>query len=94
MCKVLHTADLHFSINTDKLVEVVSTTDFLLERAVIERPDVIILSCPEEADKEYKRQFPDGPQPIATFKIDPNDPHAAAKAVRGFLESSLKHGGM
>lgn len=50
------------------------------------------VSCPEEADKEYKRQFPDGPQPIATFKIDPNDPHAAAKAVRGFLESTIKHG--
>jgi len=44
MCKVLHTADLHFSINTDKLVEVVRTTDFLLERAVIERPDVIVLA--------------------------------------------------
>jgi exonuclease SbcD len=44
MCKVLHTADLHFSINTDKLVEVVRTTDFLLERAAIERPDVIILA--------------------------------------------------
>lgn len=25
------------------------------------------LACPTEADKEYKRQFPDGPQPIATF---------------------------
>lgn len=25
--------------------------------------------CPAEADKEYKRQFPDGPQPIATFSI-------------------------
>jgi len=28
------------------------------------------LSCPAEADKEYKRQFPDGPQPIATFNTD------------------------
>lgn len=24
--------------------------------------------CKAEADKEYKRQFPDGPKPIATFK--------------------------
>lgn len=26
------------------------------------------LACPAEAEKEYKRQFPDGPKPIATFK--------------------------
>lgn len=25
------------------------------------------LCCEAEADKEYKRQFPDGPKPIATF---------------------------
>lgn len=25
------------------------------------------LSCEAEADKEYKRQFPDGPKPIASF---------------------------
>lgn len=25
------------------------------------------LACPAEADKEYKRQFPDGPKPIAQF---------------------------
>lgn len=31
------------------------------------------LACPGEADKEYKRQFPDGPKPIATFKIDNPD---------------------
>ena len=23
--------------------------------------------CPGEADKEYKRQFPNGPEPIAVF---------------------------
>jgi len=35
------------------------------------------LACPEEADKEYKRQFPDGPKPIATF---PNTPEGKAAA--------------
>jgi hypothetical protein len=28
------------------------------------------ISCPEEAQAEYDRQFPEGPQPIATFKTD------------------------
>jgi len=42
--KLLHTADLHFSNTTDKLVEVVRTTEFLLAQAVIERPDVIIIA--------------------------------------------------
>ena len=28
------------------------------------------ISCPEEAQAEYDRQFPNGPQPIATFKTD------------------------
>lgn len=28
------------------------------------------VSCKIEADKEYKRQFPDGPKPIATFSIE------------------------
>lgn len=28
------------------------------------------LACPGEADRAYKREFPDGPQPIATFKLD------------------------
>ena len=28
------------------------------------------LACPAEADKEYKRQFPDGPKPLATFTMD------------------------
>lgn len=26
------------------------------------------ISCPAEADKEYERQFPGGPQPIVTFE--------------------------
>ncbi len=42
--KILHTADLHFSTNADKLAEVVRTTDFLLEQALVERPDVIVLA--------------------------------------------------
>lgn len=25
------------------------------------------LACPAEADKEYRRQFPDGPKPILTI---------------------------
>ena len=41
--KVLHTADLHFSISTDKLPEVIRTTDALLVQARAEQPDVIIL---------------------------------------------------
>ena len=28
------------------------------------------LSCQAEADKEYNRQFPDGPKPIATIPLD------------------------
>jgi len=35
------------------------------------------LCCPAEADKEYRRQFPDGPKPIAVFNAD--DPADAAK---------------
>lgn len=40
------------------------------------------LACPKEADAEYKRQFPDGPKPIATFKTD--DP-ADMEVLRGTL---------
>jgi hypothetical protein len=28
------------------------------------------LACPGEAEKEYKRQFPNGPVPIATIPLD------------------------
>jgi len=44
MFKVLHSADLHFSISVDKLPEVVRTTDSLLVQARAEQPDVIILA--------------------------------------------------
>jgi hypothetical protein len=40
--------------------------------------------CEAELDKEYKRQFPDGPKPIATFKTDdPVDLARAVKAIGG-----------
>jgi len=42
--KVLHSADLHFSISTDMLPEVIRTTDSLLDQARTEQPDVIILA--------------------------------------------------
>ncbi len=45
------------------------------------------VSCPEEAEAEYKRQFPDGPKPIATFEIDPSDPGAAMNAALSFLKT-------
>lgn len=41
---ILHTADLHFSNNTEKLVEVVRTTNFMLERAIVEKPDCIVIA--------------------------------------------------
>jgi hypothetical protein len=28
------------------------------------------LACPGEAEKEYKRQFPDGPKPIAVIPLE------------------------
>ena len=42
--RVLHTADLHFTNHADKLQEVVRTTDYLLEQAAVDPPDVIIVS--------------------------------------------------
>ena len=47
------------------------------------------VSCPEEAEAEYKRQFPDGPQPIATIKFDPSDPDAANREIDKVLSSIL-----
>lgn len=31
------------------------------------------ISCPEEAQADYDKQFPNGLQPIATFKTDTED---------------------
>jgi hypothetical protein len=43
------------------------------------------IACPGEADKEYNRQFPDGPKPLATFRTD--DPTDMA------ITSHFKEGG-
>lgn len=40
------------------------------------------LSCPIEAEKAYKREFPDGPKPIATFTREDVDA-GKLKAVLG-----------
>ncbi len=49
------------------------------------------LACPAERDKEYKRQFPDGPKPLATFSNDEmNDP--ATKELIG-ADALAKHFG-
>lgn len=42
--KIAHCADLHFSINTELLVEVVRTSDFMLACFANERPDVIVIA--------------------------------------------------
>jgi hypothetical protein len=51
--------------------------------------------CDSEADKDYKRAFPNGPQPIATFKTDsPEDMDLARRSIgREALESAFGPGG-
>ena len=45
------------------------------------------LACPAEADKEYKRQFPNGPKPIATFKTDdPKDMERLGKMFQEIID--------
>ena len=39
--------------------------------------------CPGEAEAEYKRQFPDGPKPIATFDMTTKKGIAKAKKAIG-----------
>lgn len=39
------------------------------------------LYCKAEADKAYKAEFPDGPQPIATFPATPAGFKAARSAI-------------
>lgn len=40
--------------------------------------------CPGEAEAEYKRQFPDGPKPLATFSTDdPADMEKAKDCIGG-----------
>lgn len=43
------------------------------------------LACEGEAEKEYKRQFPDGPQPIATF----NTSELGQEGVSGLLRQLI-----
>lgn len=43
--------------------------------------------CDAEADRAYKQEFPDGPQPIATFNRD--DPNDMAKLKDVFGAESL-----
>ena len=53
------------------------------------------LACPGEAHKEYKRQFPDGPKPLATFRIDDPADMAKVKDLIGAeaIASHFKEGG-
>ncbi len=47
----------------------------------------------KELDAEYARQFPNGPQPIATFRI-PEDMDAAKRAIgREAIEKAFRPGG-
>lgn len=40
------------------------------------------LACPAEADKAYKKEFPDGPQPMAVFRFDdPKDMEIARNTI-------------
>ena len=41
------------------------------------------LACQAEADKEYKRQFPDGPKPIITARSDNAEELERMKKVIG-----------
>lgn len=51
--------------------------------------------CETEADKDYKRAFPNGPQPIATFDMTtPAGVEAARTAIgREALEKAFGKGG-
>lgn len=41
--------------------------------------------CEAEADKEYKRQFPDGPKPIATFNTSGLDSSGVAGLINRLM---------
>jgi hypothetical protein len=41
------------------------------------------VSCKIEADKAYKREFPDGPKPIATFDTTNPEQMASLKSILG-----------
>ncbi len=46
------------------------------------------LQCEAEFDKAYKRAFPDGPKPIATFRLD--TPEGAESARRALGVEALQ----
>lgn len=41
------------------------------------------LACPQEAEKEYRRQFPDGPKPMLTIPNDDFDKFEISEATGG-----------
>jgi hypothetical protein len=45
------------------------------------------VSCPAECDAEYARQFPNGPQPIATFDVSTPE---GVEGVRGCMADLFK----
>jgi hypothetical protein len=47
------------------------------------------VACPGEADKAYNEQFPDGPKPLATFKLDDAADMEIAKQTIG--GEAMKH---
>lgn len=53
------------------------------------------LQCEVEFDKAYKRAFPDGPKPIATFRLDTPEGAENARQVLGVeaLQKAFGPGG-
>ncbi len=47
------------------------------------------LQCPYEADKAYRKAFPDGPKPIATF--DTTTPEGVSAARKAIGREALEH---
>jgi hypothetical protein len=42
------------------------------------------LACPAESEKEYKRQFPDGPKPVLSV---PNTPAGIKRSLKFLMKS-------
>lgn len=72
--KILHTADLHFQNNPELLQEVVRVTDYLVEVAAAEKPDVIILAG-DTLDEYHGR-----------IRLDSDAARAAIRCVQNFAE--------
>jgi len=53
------------------------------------------IACSSEADKAYRKAFPDGPKPIATFQTDnPSDMKRAKRIIGGeALKAAFGPGG-